>query len=24
LFHVEQSITDPESSIVIARGVRAR
>jgi 16S rRNA (guanine527-N7)-methyltransferase len=24
MFHVEQSITDPESSIVIARGVRAR
>jgi len=24
VFHVEQSITDPESSIVIARGVRAR
>lgn len=24
MFHVEQSITDPDSSIVIARGVRAR
>lgn len=24
MFHVEQSITDPESAIVIARGVRAR
>ena len=24
MFHVEQSITDPESSIVVARGVRAR
>jgi len=24
MFHVEQSITDPNSSIVIARGVRAR
>ncbi|MGN6817918.1 MAG: 16S rRNA (guanine(527)-N(7))-methyltransferase RsmG [Sphingomonas sp.] len=24
MFHVEQSITDPESSIVIAHGVRAR
>lgn len=24
MFHVEQSITDPESNIVVARGVRAR